>query len=421
MYYGQSSLWQHSKPYRVLVYVTAVLALLVVYGFIKHALLTRQSLPNNISNMTQAHVLQTATNSTPQSTAVPAYAVVNAPNPSPSATLDNLPNAQNTWSSTLNPNGIVPARGFDVYYINTTDPKTVVYKDNVQKIAINYAYNQFHNIPSEKFGAYWVGKLVVPNDALYQVEASLSWSSARILIDGKVIAEGTNSLKQTSFYLPKGEHTLEVEYTNAWHTTSFAAHVLPAITTYSSAGLKQALGQLNLPSATKLYVGAVYESQSIDNSINVSVARSSDPFVLYLSSYAAVDWQVYGATPLAIIYNGSTGSRVSAVGNPPVFRTDEAIYYDVFNMDSTKESCYCTAGRFHCSNEQHYLPQAMDGVKKATGLDLSGGTGIYGTSTMTVPNIYITKDVLNEQANMLAQIQQQRQACVTTNPATLMN
>lgn len=53
-----------------------------------------------------------------------------------------------------NPGNHIPDSGFDAYYFRAA---RLVATENTRHIAINYSHDQFRDIPSPQFAAYWVG------------------------------------------------------------------------------------------------------------------------------------------------------------------------------------------------------------------------------------------------------------------------
>lgn len=49
----------------------------------------------------------------------------------------------------------------------------------------------------------------------------------RVILDGHILIDGEKE-KDISLELDSGDHLLEVEYINAWHTTEFRLDIVPA-------------------------------------------------------------------------------------------------------------------------------------------------------------------------------------------------
>ena len=417
--YIYDSLWEHSSAFRKLVYATALLLACILIGF----WLAKRTNAQSTTQPSQIHSYAPTGVNTGSSTV--GFDTSNSPPittaPPPQSSLSTLPVAQNRWGEVLNPSGYVPNSGFDAYYINTNNPRVLIHKENVRNVTINYVYKEFHDIPSQDFGAYWVGKLVVPSAGMYELKTSVSWADVRIMIDKKVVLDKQNHSSEQNIFLEAGEYTLEVEYSNNWHTTDFTAALRPIVTTYTANNIRQMLAQLKLPSDTRLYAAAISESGSKDNTLNIQMNTQGEPFVLYLESNDAVEWNVYGPTPKAIIHTGKA-SAVSAQGSPPVFRLDQGLLGYRFFQNNHASECSCTGGHFYCGDyvSPDVKQEQLAHIKQVTGLELAGGSGAYSSTGLIVPTVYIDQTFFNNMVVDNQQMIQLRQACsVRTN--TLMS
>lgn len=100
------------------------------------------------------------------------------------------------------------------------EPQRVIAREHVGTIKAKYSWDNFKNIPSEDFAAYWAGKIQIRQAGYYRFRMSQSWSQVRILLNRHRIYEGGNDLTPR-VWLEPGSYTLEVEYLNNWHTTEF--------------------------------------------------------------------------------------------------------------------------------------------------------------------------------------------------------
>lgn len=141
--------------------------------------------------------------------------------------LNSYPQAERAWGNIFNPQKSVPPQGYFAWYINTDSPRKVVAHETVSSIAINYAYEQFHNIPSPAFGAYWAGRLHVPQRGVYRISGDFSHADVRIMLNRRIVADGSNNPINTTLMLEQGDYLLEAEYSNHWHTTQFQLNVAP--------------------------------------------------------------------------------------------------------------------------------------------------------------------------------------------------
>lgn len=401
------SLWRQSVNFRRLGYTALGVALLFMVGWSGI-----RSTAVNTPNQTGSG--NTAQYQPPSNTFSPAGTPPNGNTPiqlaaPPGNGIDNYPLAQNTWGDTLNPTNQMPTSGFDVYYINTNQPTQVIARSHSNRIAINYAWADFYGIPSEDFGGYWVGKLNVPTTALYQFAIDQSWAKTRIIIDRRVIFEGGGKDTPT-IELSAGTHTLEVEYINNWHTTGFQLTVETIKPVYTPTDLTAAVAGLNLPANTVVYAVGVYESRNADNRISLQAPATGLPYLLMLSSYNAVNWEVSGRSPVAVIYNQSKqGSTVGASGQPPILAWEGSINYST--TQDTLPSCHCVGGRFHCESDADDLSTLNNNVRQWTGFPLVGVSGKYGATALIIPEKILNQQTIAASQNKQRQIDAQRQAC----------
>ena len=170
--------------------------------------------------------------------------------------LDYFPRAESTWGDILNPRGIIPANGYAVWYLDTghsrqpgigddgrprnpqpqgpelipaftPQPQHVVAREKIGSISVDYGWNELHGIPSRQFAAYWVGRIRIPQRSLYSIKNDMGWARVRVILDGYILIDGEKG-KYISLELDSGDHLLEVEYVNAWHTTKFRLDIVPA-------------------------------------------------------------------------------------------------------------------------------------------------------------------------------------------------
>ena len=169
--------------------------------------------------------------------------------------LDRFPRAAGTWGNILNPGGNTPVGSYTVWYLNTghsrqhgmgdnllprnslpQDPepipaytpqtKHVVARERTGSVSVNYSWSELHGIPSRQFAAYWAGRIRIPRRSLYSIKNKMSWARVRVILDGHILMDGERE-KDVSLELDRGDHLLEVEYINAWHTTEFRLDITP--------------------------------------------------------------------------------------------------------------------------------------------------------------------------------------------------
>ncbi|WP_205229553.1 hypothetical protein [Eikenella glucosivorans] len=330
--------------------------------------------------------------------------------------LSNYPLAAHSWGDIFNPQQSVPSHGYFAWYINTNQPKQVVGRETVNNITINYPFDRFLGIPSEDFGAYWAGRLHVPQRGAYRISADISWAKMRVLLNRHIIAEAENSVKDQTILLEPGNYLLEVEYINNWHTTGFQLAVAPKIEEIDSSALSAILAAKQLPAQTVTYAVGVYESDNRDNRLILQAPAGNTPYILILSSYHAVHWSIQGRAPQLVIYNNAdSGSTVSTVGNVMQIAWSGQIPFHITNQKAS--NCYCTAAEFHCEYRSINLRDFAANIRQLTGFPLKGFSGKYSANYLPIPQTVIDAASIADNARSLREIEQARQACTKRNNA----
>ena len=248
------------------------------------------------------------------------------------------------------PDGVIPDRGFRAIYFNRDNPGQVVFQEDVASIAIKYNWSDFHQIDSQKFAAYWVGRLRFDSETTRQFDVSQSWAKSRIFIDGEIVFDENSRGETFTHVFAPGEHVIEVEYINNWHTVEFKVTIGEVIDRLSEGELTQYLEALN-PRPAKLYYVGLYESGRRDTSVEVTVPPGRAPAILWLNSHEAIDWNIRslprGST--VVISSHSAGSRARGPGVGRVVHAERA-----WGMHSESRRCSCSPGGYHCDDSQDF-------------------------------------------------------------------
>ena len=286
---------------------------------------------------------------------------------------------RSSWGKRLNPAGAIPDSGFEAIYFNSGNRGDIVFKEQVDSIAINYAWSDFHQIPSENFEAYWVGKLDFTVATTKQFSVSQSWAKSRIIIDGETVFDERNSSKTFTHRFEPGRHVIEVEYSNHWHTVEYKVTIEDVVEKLSESDLAARLTAQSRGSADLYYVG-LYESQSKDTSVDVTLPDTGRPAVLWLASYEAIDWNIDALPPgsTVILSSYAPGSRARGPGVEQVLHSDR--YWAVY---SETKGCSCVGGRYHCENSED-LNDVARKLADLTGMRLSGYAMKYSAAAITV-------------------------------------
>lgn len=94
---------------------------------------------------------------------------------------------------------------FLAFYLSKDDPKNVVFSETVESVNLNFAYDEFHKIPSQNFIAYWVGNFDFKQDVQKMILTDFSWANLRISVDGEqILIPKTPEAKHLCINLTKG-------------------------------------------------------------------------------------------------------------------------------------------------------------------------------------------------------------------------
>ncbi len=164
-----------------------------------------------------------------------------------------------TWGAHFNPDSTVPADGFYAYYFDSSSMPAPVQPEKVQNISIEVE-KQFRGISPGNFAAYFIGVINTPEKVDIEIMTNKGWNEFRVIVDGSVVQDysrsGALSLVKTpqkkqmrdknsprekvalqqhsATQIPKspkgnavvsllpGDHLIEVEFLNHWHTTDFS-------------------------------------------------------------------------------------------------------------------------------------------------------------------------------------------------------
>ncbi|QOP40526.1 tetratricopeptide repeat protein [Sulfurimonas marina] len=310
-----------------------------------------------------------------------------------------LKKAEKTWGKYLNPQNKIPLGSFQAYYIDTREPKKVIYSEGVDTVSINYPYDQFHNINSANFGGYWVGKVKYDKDTKENIVIYQSQATTRIIVDGYIIYDGTNSA-EIPYEFKKGVHTIEVEHLNRWHTTNLLVKILPMVKKYSRNELQAVLKPLVEQQTQFWYVG-VYESERKGNDITLRIQKSDKPVVLMLQSHRMVTWNIvndYNVEIKAIVANST--SMVSSISgdvkNSKIFFTDYPVGrgYKSGLEEKRNQKCKCIAnGILTCGSSSGF---DADTIPKMFGKKIRGFSGKYRTAILAVPQVQMSDKIYRE-------------------------
>lgn len=282
-----------------------------------------------------------------------------------------------SWGKTLNPAGIIPNEGFKAIYFSRGDATSAVFSENTENIAIKYSWNDFHGIASQSFGAYWVGQLSFDSPVRKQISISQSWAKSRIFIDGEVVFDSKKGGSKFIHEFTEGDHIVEVEYANNWHTVEFKVTIQDVVSAMDTEELADHFARTLVPNSELHYFG-IYESANRDTSIEIENPSSGNSTVLWLSSHEAVDWKLSSDDNITavVVTSNSPGSRVAGVSaNRVIYTTGwQGIFSEV-------NQCSCSRGYYHCEGNDDLIG-VTERLLDTTGLNLSSYAIKYSAAAL---------------------------------------
>jgi hypothetical protein len=193
--------------------------------------------------------------------------------------------------------------------------------------------------------------------------------------------------------VPKGRHTLEIEYVNNWHTVGFTAslRVLSDVPKTATASEIKAIDH------KEVWYAGVYESEATDKTIRLVPKMSNTVSkILILSSYSSVKWDASllkntGIT--AIIYNSQApGSQVLNVPQGVAVFTGNIPY-----GYTLKASCPTNdrLGLMGCEGIDDFT-KIYSAITGLTTRPLTGFAGTYSVAELTLPETTLTKTLIRD-------------------------
>ncbi len=288
--------------------------------------------------------------------------------------LDDYVEAEKTWGDVLNPQHTIPEKGFQAYYININNPKAVMHSEVVERIALNEIRKPFHGIPTEYFGAYWVGNIHITKDGLYQLAVKeYSENKTRVLLNRHVVFSPLNE-DSAVLRLKKGTYTMEVEHITNYDYSSIdvLVNITPLVNPVDKNDLPSRIKALNLPDDTVVFFVSAAHSKDETKRIKVDVTQTEKPYLLILTGRWGNYWDVTGNQPELIIYNDfNRGSIVKADAGIPVWTWNESLYYK--SSKTFLHQCDCDdRGNVSSCHDVYKFAKLPEQVKVLTGFPLAG-------------------------------------------------
>ena len=294
---------------------------------------------------------------------------------------------EGTWGRHLNPGGEVPTGKFRAFYISRKAPRKVVATEDMEHIQVNYAWSDLHGIDSQEFAAYFAGRLVLEEAGTRDIALALGHAQARLVIDGQVVTKAESDTV-VPYQFAAGEHLIEVEYINRWHTTEFRVTIEEPQRTYSIEAARRALDEI-LEGSEDLWYAGVYEAAARDAVIPVRLKPRAGPVALVLASYSAVTWDLTGNAPRdvsAVVYGsytpGTTVRLPDSWSDVPLLRVEDLPY-----ADSLEPSYERHGSHFHVEDEG--IRPVFAALERLSGRPLRGYAGAYDPEGLELPSVIL--------------------------------
>lgn len=108
----------------------------------------------------------------------------------------------------------IPSNAFLAYYTSKIISPDLKYTEIVPTISLEYLGNKFHGIKADNFVGYYVGDFEFVRPVEYQFDVTLSRAKIKVIIDKKVVYDGSNSTTFLYKFSPAKKYRIEIEYIN---------------------------------------------------------------------------------------------------------------------------------------------------------------------------------------------------------------
>lgn len=279
----------------------------------------------------------------------------------------------------------IPINKFRGYFMQSTMPTYVMHFEDTPSISVHYSdKKKFYLIVPDHFLGLWVGDFTFDQPSTKNIVLSISWANAKVIIDGNVIYEGNQSAT-IPYTFTKGKHRVEIEYINNYGQVDFLCDIQDA--THEIDASFKAL----LSAQTKIYTVGLYGGWRNDHGLDLWLAKSNDPIVLFVASYHATHWNIKNAQNLkAVVYNSHNPGSSVKTDNPNV-----TIFHDANLNYASRLMPYCyDRPTFHCENKDAFQ-RSIAYIQKLTGRKSDGFSSIEepSFSTQRLKTLDNTKDI----------------------------
>lgn len=293
---------------------------------------------------------------------------------------------QKRWSQIVKiDNEHIPINKFRGYFMQSTMPTYVMHFEDTPSISVHYSdKKKFYLIAPDHFLGLWVGDFTFDQQSTKNIVLSISWANAKVIIDGNVIYEGNQSAT-IPYTFTKGKHRIEIEYMNNYGQVDFLCDIQD-VTHEIDASFKALLS-----SQTKIYTVGLYGGWRNDHGLDLWLAKSNDPIVLFVASYHATHWNIKNAQNLkAVVYNSHNPGSSVKTDNPNV-----TIFHDANLNYASRLMPYCYESPvLHCENKDAFQ-RSIAYIQKLTGKKPDGFSSIEepSFSTQKLKTLDNTKDI----------------------------
>jgi hypothetical protein len=264
-------------------------------------------------------------------------------------------------------------------------PTYVMHFEDTSSISVHYSdKKKFYLITPDHFLGLWVGDFTFDKQSTKHITLSISWAKAKVIVDGNVIFEGEHSTT-LPYTFSKGKHRIEIEYTNNYGQVDFLCDIQDG-TQEIDASFKTLLTP-----QTKIYMVGLYGGWRNDHGLDLWLAQSNDPVVLFVASYHATHWNIKNTKNLkAVVYNSHNPGSSVKTDNPKV-----QIFHDATLRYASRLMPFCYEGPIvHCEDKNAFV-HSITYIEKLTGRKPDGFSSIEepSFSTKGLKKLNNTKDI----------------------------
>jgi hypothetical protein len=137
--------------------------------------------------------------------------------------------ATSTWSSMFSISDVTQKDDtYALVYFDRLNPARNPKIATSKNLSFSYdvAASESYPASTDNLAVYVAGNKIFATSTNYTIKVDAGWSRFRLLIDKRVVLEGTQH-KQQSINLTPGRHFVEMEFISGWHVPEFSVVFLP--------------------------------------------------------------------------------------------------------------------------------------------------------------------------------------------------